>query len=133
MTVEKNLTKERAKIYNVSPQFVRTEMQQGEVAAGTTIQMLEIGTDSISEKLPADYREKNAKKELERIRGEDDPMTRNEKKKVIEQMAEKFTRIDDLEEKTMIVMIMSAYAEGKAAGRAEERRKWEEKKNKICN
>lgn len=103
------------------------------MAAGTTIQMLEIGTDSISEKLPADYREKNAKKELERIRGEDDPMTRNEKKKVIEQMAEKFTRIDDLEEKTMIVMIMSAYAEGKAAGRAEERRKWEEKKNKICN
>ena len=60
MTVEKNLTKERAKIYNVSPQFVRTEMQQGEVAAGTTIQMLEIGTDSISEKLPADYREKKS-------------------------------------------------------------------------
>lgn len=76
---------------------------------------------------------KKVKKELERIRGEDDPMTRNEKKKVIEQMAEKFTRIDDLEEKTMIVMIMSAYAEGKAAGKAEERRKWEEKKNKICN
>ena len=52
-------------------------------------------------------------------------MTRNEKKAVIESMAEKFMNIDDLEGKSMT--IMSAYAEGKAAGKAEERRRWEQK------
>lgn len=50
-------------------------------------------------------------------------MTRNEKKAVIESMAEKFMNIDDLEGKSMTIMVMSAYAEGKAAGKAEERRR----------
>lgn len=44
-------------------------------------------------------------------------MTRNEKKAVIESMAEKFMNIDDLEGKSMTIMVMSAYAEGKAAGK----------------
>lgn len=38
-------------------------------------------------------------------------MTRNEKKAVIESMAEKFMNIDDLEGKSMTIMVMSAYAE----------------------
>ena len=46
---------------------------------------------------------------------------------VIESMAEKFMNIDDLEGKSMTIMVMSAYAEGKAAGKAEERRRWEQK------
>lgn len=54
-------------------------------------------------------------------------MTRNEKKAVIENMAEQFMSIDDLEGKSMTIMCMSAYAEGKAAGKAEERQKWEKK------
>lgn len=40
-------------------------------------------------------------------------MTRSEKKAVIESMAEKFMNIDDLEGKSMTIMVMSAYAEGK--------------------
>ena len=36
-------------------------------------------------------------------------MTRNEKKAVIESMAEKFMNIDDLEGKSMTIMVMSAY------------------------
>lgn len=51
-------------------------------------------------------------------------MTRNEKKAVIESMAEKFMNIDDLEGKSMTIMVMSAYAEGKAAGKAEECWSW---------
>ena len=54
-------------------------------------------------------------------------MTRNEKKAGIESMAEKFMNIDDLEGKSMTIMVMSAYAEGKVAGKAEERRRWEQK------
>lgn len=54
-------------------------------------------------------------------------MTRNEKKAMIENMAERFMSVDDLEGKSMIIMVMSAYAEGKAAGKDEERRRWEEK------
>lgn len=54
-------------------------------------------------------------------------MTRNEKKEKIEKMAARFMEIDDLEKKTMTIMVMSAYAEGKAAGKAEERRRWEQK------
>ena len=38
-------------------------------------------------------------------------MTRSEKKAVIESMAEKFMNIDDLEGKSMTIMVMSAYAE----------------------
>jgi hypothetical protein len=58
-------------------------------------------------------------------------MTRSEKKAVIESMAEKFMNIDDLEGKSMTIMVMSAYAEGKAAGKAEERRRWEQKKELV--
>lgn len=54
-------------------------------------------------------------------------MTKNEKKAAIENMAEKFMSIDDLEGKSMTIMVMTAYAEGKAAGKEEERRKWEQK------
>lgn len=42
-------------------------------------------------------------------------MTRNEKKTAIENMAERFMNISDLEGKSMAIMVMSAYAEGKAA------------------
>ena len=58
-------------------------------------------------------------------------MTRNEKKLVIEDMAEQFMGIQNLEAKSMIIMVMSAYMEGKAAGKAEERLKWEEKQTII--
>lgn len=44
-----------------------------------------------------------------------------EKEKIIEKMAEKFIKIQSVEMKTMIMLCMSAYAEGKAAGKAEER------------
>lgn len=47
-------------------------------------------------------------------------MTRNEKKTAIENMAERFMSISDLEGKSMAIMVMSAYAEGKAAGKVEE-------------
>lgn len=49
-------------------------------------------------------------------------MTRNEKKTAIENMAERFMNISDLEGKSMAIMVMSAYAEGKAA-QAEEQAK----------
>lgn len=39
-------------------------------------------------------------------------MTRNEKKTAIENMAERFMSISDLEGKSMAIMAMSAYAEG---------------------
>ena len=45
-------------------------------------------------------------------------MTRNEKKTAIENMAERFMNISDLEGKSMAIMVMSAYAEGKAAAEA---------------
>jgi hypothetical protein len=51
-------------------------------------------------------------------------MTRSEKKEVIEGMAEQFMSVGDNEGKSMIIMVMSAYMEGKAAGRQEERAKW---------
>ena len=54
-------------------------------------------------------------------------MTRNEKKTAIENMAERFMSISDLEGKSMAIMVMSAYAEGKAAGKAEECHRWEQK------
>lgn len=54
-------------------------------------------------------------------------MTRNEKKVMIENMAKNFMSIDNLEGKSMTIMVMSAYAEGKAAGKAEERQKREQK------
>lgn len=60
-------------------------------------------------------------------------MTRNEKKAVIEDMAEQFMNINNLEGKSMIIMVMSAYTEGKAAGREEERRMWEQRQAQASN
>lgn len=54
-------------------------------------------------------------------------MTKEEKKRTIENMAERFMSIENLEGKSMTIMIMSAYTEGKAAGKAEERAKWEKR------
>ena len=47
-------------------------------------------------------------------------------------MAERFMGIDDLEGKSMTIMMMSAYAEGKAAGKAEERRRWEQERKQAA-
>lgn len=57
-------------------------------------------------------------------------MTRGEKKQVIESMAEQFMSVGDNEGKSMIIMVMSAYMEGKAAGKQEERAKWERQQRK---
>lgn len=54
-------------------------------------------------------------------------MTRNEKKAAIGNMAEMCMSIENLEAKSVVFMIASAYVEGKAAGKAEERRRWEQK------
>ena len=59
-------------------------------------------------------------------------MTKKEKKAVIESMTERFMGIDDLEGKSMTIMMMSAYAEGKAAGKAEERRRWEQERKQAA-
>lgn len=59
-------------------------------------------------------------------------MTRNEKKVVAEKMAHQFMSIEDIERKSMAALCMSAYAEGKAAGKAEERQKWEQRKEQIA-
>ena len=53
--------------------------------------------------------------------------TRNEKKEIIEQIAQEYMETENLEEKSMAIMVMSAYIEGKDAGKAEERSKWENK------
>lgn len=52
-------------------------------------------------------------------------MSRDEKKTAIENMAKRFMTIDELEGKSIAVMVMSAYTEGKAAGKEEERQKRE--------
>lgn len=54
-------------------------------------------------------------------------MMKNEKKAAIERLAEQFMSIEDTNDKSMAVMLMSVYAEGKAAGKEEERRRWEQK------
>lgn len=54
-------------------------------------------------------------------------MSKDERKELIEGMAEQFTGIEDVERKSMAALCMSAYAEGKAAGKQEERRNWERK------
>lgn len=59
-------------------------------------------------------------------------MTRNEKKAAVEKMAERFMSIEDIEGKSMAALCMSAYAEGKAAGKAEERRRWEQREAAIA-
>lgn len=59
-------------------------------------------------------------------------MLKNERKELIEGMAEQFTGIEDVEKKSMAALCMSAYAEGKAAGKQEERRKWEQRTEQIA-
>ena len=54
-------------------------------------------------------------------------MTKQEKKNTIESMAERFTEIKDESTKSMAIMVMSAYLEGKAAGKAEEKQAWQQK------
>ncbi len=53
-------------------------------------------------------------------------MTKKEKKNEIERLTERFMNMDE-NTKTMAAMVMSAYMEGKTAGKAEERRAWEQK------
>lgn len=53
-------------------------------------------------------------------------MMKNEKKAAIESMAEQFMGIKNTNDKSMAIMLMSVYAEGKAAGKEEERRRWEQ-------
>lgn len=50
-------------------------------------------------------------------------MTRDEKKANIENMAESVMSVKNPAEQSMMFMAMSAYAEGKAAGKAEERQR----------
>lgn len=52
-------------------------------------------------------------------------MNKEEKKKKIEELAEKFMAIETPEEKAYAIMHMTAYLEGKEAGKLEERRRWE--------
>ena len=52
-------------------------------------------------------------------------MTKKEKKFKIECLTERFMNADE-SAKTMAVIAISAYIEGKAAGKAEERRRWEQ-------
>lgn len=59
-------------------------------------------------------------------------MSKDKRKEMIENMAERFMQIDNLEEKSMAMLCMSAYAEGKAAGKAEERRRWEQKTSAVA-
>ncbi|MDR0947893.1 MAG: hypothetical protein LBM69_00060 [Lachnospiraceae bacterium] len=54
-------------------------------------------------------------------------MATKDGKKMAETMAEKIMSIDDLDGKSWSLMVLSAYAEGKAAGKQEERQKWEQK------
>lgn len=58
-------------------------------------------------------------------------MTRNERKAAIENTAEMCMNIENLEAKSTAFMIISAYIEGKAAGKAEERKKWEQKQAAV--
>lgn len=56
----------------------------------------------------------------------DNIMTRKEKKTAIENMAEDFMNLGN-KGKTMVMLMQTAYNEGKAAGKQEERAKWERK------
>ena len=58
-------------------------------------------------------------------------MSKDEKKERLENMAERFMGIAEPEAKSMVVMVMFAYVEGMAAGKAEERRKWEKKQAAV--
>lgn len=51
-------------------------------------------------------------------------MTRKERKTAIENMAEDFMNLGN-KGKTMVVLMQTAYNEGKTAGKREERAKWE--------
>lgn len=59
-------------------------------------------------------------------------MTREEKRAEAESMAEHFMSMESLEGQSMAMIAMSAYAEGKAAGKAEERKRWEQKEAAVA-
>jgi hypothetical protein len=54
-------------------------------------------------------------------------MATNEGKKMAETMAERIMNIDSIGVKSWTILVMSAYEEGKAAGKEEERKRWEQK------
>lgn len=56
-------------------------------------------------------------------------MAKEPKKTAIENMAKRFMATADLEEKSMAILLMSAYIEGKSAGKAEERKCQEQKES----
>lgn len=58
-------------------------------------------------------------------------MTRDEKKAAVERMAESFMEINDVEAQSFVALCITAYIEGKAAGRAEERQRWEQKEMPV--
>ena len=61
----------------------------------------------------------------ESSKGGVDMMTREKKKEVVAGMAEEFMNTESVEEKSFAFMLMTVYMEGKAAGKQEERQKWE--------
>lgn len=52
-------------------------------------------------------------------------MNREQKKQKIEELAEKFMSIEEPDKKAYAIMHMTAYLEGKEAGKIEERKRWE--------
>lgn len=54
-------------------------------------------------------------------------MSKEERKIKIEEMAEKFMKIESPVGKGYAIMCMTAYEEGKEAGKTEEREQWEKK------
>lgn len=54
-------------------------------------------------------------------------MAKEPKKTAIENMAKRFMATTDLEEKSIATLLMSAYIEGITAGKAEERKRQEQK------
>lgn len=51
--------------------------------------------------------------------------TREDKKTRVEKMAEKFMAIGSQNTKSLAIICMTAYEEGKEAGRMEERKQWQ--------
>lgn len=54
-------------------------------------------------------------------------MARESQKTAIENMAKRFMATNDMDEKSMAILLMSAYIEGKSAGKAEEKKRQEQK------
>ena len=56
-----------------------------------------------------------------------EPKVSKEKQEILERMAEKFSEIKQEDTKSYAVICMTAFASGKEAGIAEERKRWKEK------